>query len=166
MTDPADATGTRRILSSSTEVRNAVISIIRRAERSLTILTPDLEPEIYDHEDFLEALKKFILARGFARVRVLITDPARAMKIGNDFVNMGRRLNSYIEFRNAKQEYRGRDEAFCIADESALVYRSDSSRWEGMADRNDPAAAHRHLEQFDELWRACETEPTLRLMQV
>ncbi|HEY5623451.1 MAG TPA: hypothetical protein VIV14_06790 [Gammaproteobacteria bacterium] len=166
MTLPSESTDTRRILSSSDEVRNAVITITRQAERSLTILTPDLEPEIYDHEAFLEALKRFILARGFARVRVLITDPVRAMKSGNEFVNMGRRLNSYIEFRNAKEQFRGREEAFCIADEHALVYRVDGTRWEGMVDTNEPAVARKHLEQFDELWHACEIEPTLRLMQV
>ena len=166
MTDPTDVTGTRTILSTSDEIRDAVVSITRQAERALTILTPDLEPEIYDHEAFLETLKKFVLARGYARVRVLITDPVRAMKTGNEFVNMGRRLNSYIEFRNAKEEDRGRQEAFCIADDSALVYRIDSSRWEGMADTNEPAVARKYLEEFDELWNACAMEPTLRLMQL
>ena len=149
MTDPTTATGTRTILSTSDEVRDAVISITRRAERALTILTPDLEPEIYDHEAFLETLKKFVLARGYARVRVLITDPVRAMKSGNEFVNMGRRLNSYIEFRNANEEDRGREEAFCIADDNALMYRIDGSRWEGMADTDEPAVARKYLEEFD-----------------
>ena len=79
----------------SEEVRAGVVDVTRCAERSLVILTPDLEPEIYDHDEFLEALKKFILARSFARVRVLISDPMRAMKSGNQFVSMGRRLNSY-----------------------------------------------------------------------
>ena len=56
MTDPTDATGTRTILSTSDEIRDAVVSITCQAERALTILTPDLEPEIYDHEAFLETL--------------------------------------------------------------------------------------------------------------
>ncbi len=100
MTDQAEVKETRRVLSTREEVLAAVVEITGRGHRALAILTPNLEPEIYDHEKFLEALKKFILARAFARVRVLITDPARAMKSGNQFVTMGRRLNSYIEFRN------------------------------------------------------------------
>ena len=163
MTDQAEIKETRRILSTREEVLDAVVEITGRVDRALAILTPDLEPEIYDHEKFLEALKKFILARAFARVRVLITDPARAMKSGNQFVTMGRRLNSYIEFRNLKEEFRSHDEAFCLADENALVYRADGKRWEGMSDTNDPALVSQNLESFDELWHACETEPTVRM---
>ena len=163
MTDQAEVKETRRILSTREEVLDAVVEIVGMGHRALAILTPDLEPEIYDHEKFLEALKKLILARAFARVRVLITDPARAMKSGNQFVTMGRRLNSYIEFRNLKEEFRSHDEAFCLADENALVYRADGKRWEGMSDTNDPALVSQHLESFDELWHACETEPTVRM---
>ncbi len=163
MTDEAEVKETRRILSTREEVLDAVVEIVGTGHRALAILTPDLEPEIYDHEKFLEALKKFILARAFARVRVLITNPARAMKSGNQFVSMGRRLNSYIEFRNLKEEFRSHDEAFCLADENALVYRADGKRWEGMSDTNDPALVSQHLESFDELWHACETEPTVRM---
>jgi hypothetical protein len=166
MTAQARARITRQILSTSEEVRQAVVKITRQADRSLAILTPDLEPEIYEHSEFLESLKKFILARGFARVRVLISDPARAMKSGNEFVRMGRRLNSYIEFRNIKEEFRGGEEAFCIADETALVYRLDGRRWEGMSDTNEPAVARKYLDSFDELWHACETDATLRQMHL
>ena len=166
MTDQAESTGTRRILSTSEEVRNAVIDITRRADRALAILTPDLEPDVYDHEAFLETLKKFILARSSARVCVLIIDPVRAMKSGNQFVSMGQRLNSYLEFRNVKEELRGQKEAYCIADENALVYRIDGRRYEGMSDTNEPAVARKYLDRFDELWHVCEIEPTLRRMQL
>ncbi len=162
MTDQAEAKGTRRILSTREEILDAVVDITRQAHHALAILTPDLEPEIYEHEKVLEALKTFILARAFARVRVLITDPARAMKTGNQFVSMGRRLNSYIEFRNVKEEFRNHEEAFCIADRRTLVYRADGKRWEGISDSDVPDVAAKYLEPFDELWHACETEPTVR----
>jgi len=166
MINQAKLIETRQVLSTSDEVRAAVSAITRGAERALAILTPDLEPEIYDHDEFLEALKKFILARGFARVRVLISDPVRAMKSGNQFVSMGRRLNSYIEFRNVKEEFRNLNEAFCIADDTALVYRVDGRRWEGISDTCEPAVARRYLTTFDELWRACEIETTPRQMRL
>ena len=166
MASQAELKGTRQILATSEEVRAAVVEITRCADRSLVILTPDLEPEIYDHDEFLEALKKFILARGFARVRVLISDPVRAMKSGNQFVSMGRRLNSYIEFRNVKEEFRDHIEAFCIADDTALVYRVDGKNWEGISDTYEPAVARRYLTTFDELWHACEIETTPRQMRL
>jgi hypothetical protein len=158
--------GVREVLSTVEEVRAAVVEIVKLANRGLSILTHDLEPQIYDHDDFLETLKRFILARSFARVRVLIMDPNRVIKTGSRFVTMGRRLNSYIEFRNVKPEYRTHPEAFCIADEFALVYRARAESWQGMSDTYEPAVARLYLSSFDTIWNACEIEPELRQMQL
>jgi len=169
MTEPNDQVktrGVRQVLSTVEDVRAAVIEIVKLANRGLTIMTHDLEPQIYDHDDFLDTLKKFILARSFARVRVLIFDPNRVIKTGSKFVTMGRRLNSYIEFRNVKPEYRTHPEAFCIADEHALVYRARAESWEGMSDTYEPAVARIYLSSFDTIWNACEIEPELRRMQI
>ena len=38
----------RRIVSTADEVREATIKVASRAKRSITILTPDLEPGLYD----------------------------------------------------------------------------------------------------------------------
>lgn len=156
----------REVLSSVEEVRAAVVQVTAVANRTLSILTHDLEPDIYDHDDFLETLKRFILARTFARVRVLIADPVRAMKDGNRFVAMGRRLNSYIEFRHVKPQYRNHPEAFCIADDRAIVYRARADSWEGVSDTYEPAVARRYLDIFDELWHANEIEPELRQLHL
>ena len=165
-TEQAKTRGVRQVLSTLEEVRAAVVEVARLANRSLSIMTHDLEPAIYDHDDFLETLKRFILARSFARVRVLIVDPNRVIKTGSRFVNMGRRLNSYIEFRDVKPELRDHAQAFCIADEHALVYRARAESWEGMSDTYEPAVARIYLNTFDMLWNACEIEPELRLLQL
>lgn len=156
----------RQTISSKEELRSAVVTVTGLADRTLAIMTPDLEPDIYDHEAFLDALKRFILARSFARVRVLISDPSRTMKIGNGFVDMGRRLNSYIEFRNLKPEYRSHADAYCIADTEALVYRPRGDRWDGVCDTYDPGTAKKYLNIFDDLWNASETQPALRRLEV
>jgi hypothetical protein len=154
------------IVSNKDETRAAVVTVAGLANRGLAILTPDLEPDVYDHDDVLETLKKFLLARSFARVRVLISDPLRTLKTGNRFVDMGRRLNSYIEFRNVKPEFRHHKDAFCIADERAIVYRARADRWDGMLGTYEPAVAKKYLNVFDELWHACDVDNQLRLLNV
>ena len=79
---------------------------------------------------------------------------------------MGRRLNSYIEFRSPKPPHEAQREAFCIADEQALVYRPHADRWEGMSDTYEPAVARLYLSSFDTLWNASEIEPELRRLQI
>lgn len=154
------------MLTSVAEVRAAVMQVTGVANRTLSVLTHDLEPEIYDHDDFLETLKKFILARTFARVRVLILEPARVVLSASRFVAMGRRLNSYIEFRRATPDISGHAEAFFIADEHALVYRARAETWEGISDTYEPAVARMYLGKFETLWNACEIEPEIRRLQI
>jgi hypothetical protein len=158
--------GVRQILNGQAEIKAAVIEATANADRSLAILTPDLEPAIYDQEDFLEALKRFILSRGFARVRVLVTRPERTLKSGNNFVSMARRLNSYIEFRDLLPEFGERQDAFFIADERAIIYRKNADIWDAMSDPCEPAVARYYLDSFDQLWHACAPEPELRQSQL
>jgi hypothetical protein len=165
-TEQTKTRGVRQVLSSFDEVRAAVVQVTGLANRTLSIFTHDLEAGIYDHDDFLETLKRFILARTFARVRVLVVDPTRVITTASRFVNMGRRLNSYIEFRNLKAAHETHPEAFCIADEHALVYRPHADRWEGMSDTYEPAVARLYLSKFETLWNASEIEPELRRLQI
>jgi hypothetical protein len=78
--DLSMGSGTRIIVSTMPEVREA--SLRGRqvgAAPLLSIFTQDLEPLIYGEEPFLEAIKRLVLARSYAKVRVLLADPSRAM---------------------------------------------------------------------------------------
>lgn len=161
-----DTTSSRKVLSSPDEARQAVEDVARSATRSLAIFTHDLEPAIYDQDTFLDIVKHLVLSRSYARIRVLVLDPMRAIKDGNRFVALGRRLNSYIEFRNVHKDYRDHTEAFCIADNTGLVYRLDAARWDGIADTYEPTIAKRYLKFFDDVWNASDIEPEFRELVV
>ena len=117
--------GRRWVISSKDEMRQAAIEIAQNARRRVSIFTHDLEPGIYDDPDFLEVIKHMVLSQTYARIRVLIADPSRAIKNGNNLVHLGRRLNTYIEFRNVREDLRTHPESYCIADDFALVFRQD-----------------------------------------
>ena len=91
---------------------------------------------------------------------------ARAVKSGNQFVHLGRRLNTYIEFRHVREDLRTHAEAFCIADQTALVYRLQASRWEGIADTHEPAVAKLYGTMFDEIWLASEVATEFRQLGI
>ncbi len=158
--------GRRWVISTREEMRQAVIDVAREATRKVSIFTHDLEPGIYDDPEFLEVIKRLVLSQAYARIRVLIADPARAIKNGNNFVHLGRRLNTYIEFRHVHEDLRTHAESFCIADETALVYRLQASRWEGIADTHEPAVAKLYAKVFDEIWLASEVEMEFRQLGI
>ncbi|MDH4110773.1 MAG: hypothetical protein OEW35_21085 [Gammaproteobacteria bacterium] len=164
--EPAREKGRRWVISTQEEMRRAAIEVAGEATRRLSIFTHDLEPGIYDDLDFLEVVKHLILSQRYARVRVLIADPTRAIKNGNAFVALGRRLNTYIEFRHVREDLRTHTEAFCIADETALVYRLQAARWEGIVDTYEPSVARVYGKMFDEIWQASEVEIEFRQLGI
>ncbi len=156
------AAGTRNILSTMEEVRAASLQVARSAQRLLTIFTHDLEPMIYGEEPFLEAIKRLVLARSYAKVRVLLADPSRAMFDNNKFLILARRLTSCIDLRTMGPEYPATAGAFIIADDRALVYRLRIDRWDGISDMNDPPIVRRYLTFFDEVWNMGQQESQVR----
>ena len=156
----------RWVISTREEMRQAAVAVAKEATRKVSIFTHDLEPGIYDDPDFLEVIKRLVLSQTYARVRVLISDPTRAIKNGNNLVHLGRRLNTYIEFRHVREDLRTHAEAFCIADEKALVYRLQAARWEGIADTYEPAVAKLYGKMFDEIWLASEVEMEFRQLGI
>ena len=158
--------GQRWVISTQEEMRQAVIEVATAATRRISIFTQDLEPGIYDDPEFLEIVKKLVLSQGYGRIRVLIANPARAVKNGHALVHLGRRLNTYIEFRHVREDLRTHAESFCIADETALVYRLQADRWEGIADTWEPAVARIYAKLFDEIWYASEVEAEFRQLGI
>ena len=139
----------------------------RAPTASLSIYTPDLEPQIYD-QDMLPR------AGQAARARPQPCAPARAdfrpgrvSREGNRFMQMARRLTSYIDLRNVSPEYRNNPCSFIVADDKAIAYRQQASRWDGIVEFNDVSArASRYLAYFDEVWAGSLIQPELRATAV
>jgi hypothetical protein len=160
---PPRAENNVRVISSLDEMRAAVDTVAASAQRLMSIYTPDLEPELYDQNGFLEIVKRFVLARRFAKVRVLLSDSSRLLRDNNRFIAMGRRLTSCIDIRPAVGALKQRAAGFLIADDRAIVYRVHADRWDGVADVNNPPVARQYLDEFDEIWHASSLDEHTRL---
>jgi len=143
-----------RVISSLEEMRAAVEAVAASAQRLMSIYTPDLEPDLYDQNGFLDIMKRFVLARRFAKARVLLSDTTRLLRDNNRFIAMGRRLTSCIDIRPAVAGAKQRACGYLIADDRAIVYRVHSDRWDGVADLNNPPVARQYLAELDQLWQA------------
>ena len=149
---------TLHVLTSFDEVRAATETVASSGQRLISIMTPDLEPEIYDQAALLEIIKRFVLGHSFAKVRVLMRDQARLSNGANRFIAMAHRLTSYLEIRIRAPQYRELTAAYCIADDRAIVYRLRADRAEGIAGFNNPPIARQYLQEFDAVWLASATE--------
>lgn len=159
-------TGTRAIVSTLEEVQAAALQVATQATRLLTMYTPDLEHVVYDQNAFLEAVKRLVLARSYAKVRVLIADPGRTVYELSKFIHLARRITSHIEIRHVHPDYRDNSSAYLIADDRAILYRLQASRWDGIVEMNDPLVARRYLDHFNEVWVASEPARETRELRI
>lgn len=142
------------VLTTEDEVRAATILVAGSAQRLMSIYTPNLEPELYDQTPFLDIVKRFVLARSFAKVRVLLGDGSRMIRDVHRFVAMSRRLTSYIDIRILGEDAPKPHPAYIIADDRAILYRASAAQWDGISDLNNAAVARMHLADFDAQWIA------------
>jgi hypothetical protein len=159
----AAQSSTMTVLTTREEMRAAINRIAASAQRLLSIYTPDLEPDLYDTNEFLEIVKRFVLARNFAKVRVMLGDASRVQRDSNRFMAMGRRLTSYIEVRPELNPIPQSATSYIIADDRAVLLRPRANEWEGVADFDNRAIARTQLDQFDALWQAHQPEVRLRV---
>lgn len=140
------------LLTSLEDVQLAARRTASAATRLLSIYSADLEPDVYDHPEFLEIVKRFVLSRSFAKVRLLVHEPLGVVGNSNRFVAMARRLTTCIEIRVAAPAFRDRRSALLIADDRSVLYRTRAASWDGIAGFNQPLIARLHLKEFDEIW--------------
>ncbi len=160
---PPVASASMTVIASLAEMRAVVNRVAAGAQRLMSIYTPDLEPELYDNSEFLDIVKRFVLGRNFAKVRVVLGDGSKLLRDSNRFVAMARRLTSYIDIRIMQNSVPQRAAAYIIADDRAVALRTHVNGWEGIADFNNPPIARAHLAEFDAVWIANQPEPALRI---
>jgi hypothetical protein len=134
-------------------VRIAATVVAASAQRVLTICTHDLEPDIYEYGPFVDAVKRLVLGRRFAKVRILLMDDPRPLHARHALVLLARKLTSHVEIRVADETFH-EPSAFLIADQHAILYRLQHERWEGICDLQDRAIARSYLDAFDVAWLA------------
>jgi hypothetical protein len=143
-----------RVLTGLEQVRESTAIVAATGQRMISVFTPDLEPLLYDDPKVIEVLKRFVLSRSYAKVRVLVRDHTSNAGTGHRFMSMAKRLTSYLEVRVLLPEHYHYSCAYCIADDRGIVYRMRSDRWEGIALVNNPTVARQYLAEFDVAWNA------------
>lgn len=155
------------VFTTASEAREQLLGLARCAERQLAIWTTNLDIGQLADCAFIDAVKRFVLARRQARVRILT--PALPQALDNTshkhaLLAMAERLPASIEVRTASHPGLDASELL-LADERGVYYRIHIDRWDGMADQQDPLVARFYLAQFNMAWRAGATTVARELQE-
>lgn len=139
-------------LESLDEFTHVELALIRQARRELYILTPDLEPERFNDVEFVDVLSAFARRSRYANARILIGDPAIAVRWGHKIVKLFKRIPSRLQIRQIHEDDFKPDEAWIVADQIGLLSRFGTDGFKGTFSAKSIPHAKRASERFEELW--------------
>ncbi len=148
------------------EARMATLGVLDSARREVAILTRDLDPDLFEHADVLDALKRLAFERPHARIRFLVYDPAHAGTVAHRLIALAQRLSSVFAMRMPVEEVdRQFAGAFIVNDHDGYFERGLASRFEGEGNRHAPARAAQLLSQFNQVWERSVPAEELRRLE-
>ncbi|CRI65809.1 conserved hypothetical protein [Thiocapsa sp. KS1] len=155
-----------RLLETRAEIREAGIAVARAARRELRLFGPVLDRDLYNAQEFLEAVKRLALARPDVPVRALLSNSDIASQSGSYIVDLAQRLPSRIAIRRLADDAPNRPDAFLIGDERAYVRRPVAEGSEAIADMHGRREARRLRDDFEQMWERSETDVETRRLHL
>lgn len=149
-------------VNTSDDHRLASYMMANQAKRSLDIISRQLDPFVYDTEEFVEAIKRFILDNRHVRIRILVFEPQIIVRHGHRLLELGLNLTSFIEFRKPDNEFNSFNEGLFIADNTGYIHRKSAERYEGTLNFNDRRVSKILTDQFEDMWEKATPDPNLK----
>lgn len=153
-------------MSSSADNRDIALSLANQAQKSLCILTRDLEHAVYNTPEFAAAIAQLATRHRYSMVRILMHDATAVLRRTHRLVDLSQRLSSSIHIRQPHEEHRGFTQAFLVADDTGYLRRVIASRYEGTASFNAPAEARELMQLFDRIWEKSAPDLELRRLHL
>lgn len=152
------------------EKRNEVIlacqQMSSQAKFRLDIVSRDLEPAVFDNENYYNAVKQLARRSSKSKIRILIQNSEHIIKYGHCLIELSRRLSSYIDIRLQGEDFREFNEAWLIADDCGWIRRPLADRFKGECHFNSPREVQERSKQFSLMWDKSVGDPNLRRLHL
>src|SRR5690606_24668523 len=127
----------------------------------------DLDADIFDHADMLEAFRQLAISDPLMRIRFLVLEPLRAATDANRLLGLSHRLTSVFAFRtpveDVDRQYAG---SFVISDRGAWFERPLASRFEGEGNSYGPGRRAQFHDRFNAVWERSEECAEMRRLEI
>jgi len=144
----------------------ASITLTQQAHHSLEIVSRDFDHRIYDNEEFTNAVKDLATSSPKAKIRILLQDSDKAVKLGHRLVELARRLTSFIDIRIQSKRYKEFNEAWLIVDNKAWIKRPFSDKYMADIDYSAARQLREISKSFDAMWNEASHDPNLRRLSL
>ncbi len=142
------------------------LALIQQAQRSACLFSRDLDKGFYDREAMVDALSRLARRNRFTEVQILITDPKPLIGQSHALLTLAERLPSKVILRVMHPDYPNPNSSFMLVDDTGLMFRKDSSVYQGFVCFNDPGRCKQFDHDFRAIWQRATQSPELRRLSL
>ncbi|MAT51625.1 MAG: hypothetical protein CMK32_10630 [Porticoccaceae bacterium] len=162
----SDTARQRLPVSGADDFRDRALQLARSSDRIIRIFSKVLDRQLYDQEDFCEAIFQIATRHPNADVRILVKETQSLQTHFHRLVEMFHRLTSRIQLRKLNPERETLHTDFIVGDEEQVLYNQLEDGYEGYFFAYAPLEARRLSKDFDSLWNSSEPDPAVRRLAI
>lgn len=145
----------------------ARLQLLRDARQRLSIYLPVLSSDSYASVEELDELRRIGISGRGAQIRILLHDPAAALRHDHRLISVAQRLSSAFQIRMPVEEVDlAYVSAFLLNDVGGYLFLPEADRPQGRAARNDRASQAPLQQYFDEVWDRAERASMLQTLDI
>ena len=143
------------------------LALAHSARRHLDILSPALEPLVFDRSELVSAISALVRRGREARVRILVSDARAITSRGHRLLALARRLPSSVHLRHLPEHPDWRGHCCVVRDRDGVLYApAEDLQSDGFFRADDRADGARESDAFAELWRHAVVDPGFRSLHL
>ncbi|WP_426702846.1 GNAT family N-acetyltransferase [Rhodanobacter sp. Col0626] len=153
--------------SSQRETAAARLQLLVQTRHRLAIYMPLLGNESYASAEELAELRRIAISSRGAQVRILLHDPAAALRNDHRLIALAQRLSSTIQIRTPVEEADlAYISAYLLNDNGGYLFLPEADRQHGRAALHDRASQAPLLQHFDNVWERAEYAGILQTLNI
>jgi predicted GNAT family N-acyltransferase len=143
-----------------------LLALAGSARRQFAVLSPQLDPLVFEEPELLSALTALRRSHRDARIRLLVAD-GRALTVrGHRLLELARRLPSAIALRELEEHPAWPGDTLVLRDSDGLLWHAADSPDAGRYDPADRPGGARALDRFELLWQQGRVLPDFRALHL
>jgi len=151
---------------SETEARDAVIRVVERARRAVSISSANLDRALFGNDRILQLISDFVRRSRHVHVRVLVDDAKSIADESHPLLELARRLPSKVQIRRLPDDRIPSRRTYVVVDTVAVWIQPDVDGYVGWYNMRDRVEARRLSEEFAEVFERSMDDPELRLLNL
>jgi hypothetical protein len=152
---PSELDDGARAVSGADAVAAMRLKLLGAARYKLAIHLPVLSPTLFSQPAELAELRRIALAGRGAEIRIVLGNPAAALRAGHRLIDLAQRLPSTLRIRTPTEEDANSEtetSSWLLNDTGGYLFQPDAVRWEGRAALQDRPGQAPLLLQFEQIW--------------